>query len=163
MIKNGNDFKKLTTLMKEMKVAMLTVKLQDGTLESRPMMLQEVADGGELLFFVSIDSEKTQNLIDQPQVNLTFASAEKAHYVSVTGEAKIVHDREKTKELWNPLNRAWFNEGIEDPHLAILSVAPSSAEYWDAPYGKAVQFLGMAKAMLTGKQYQAGHGEHVRL
>ena len=163
MVKNNNDFKKLASLVKEMKVAMLTTVLQDGTLESRPMMLQEVDENGELWFFVSIESEKTRALMEHPRVNLTFSSTEKAHYVSIAGDAKVVQDREKTQELWNPLNKAWFTEGVEDPTLALLHVSPTSAEYWDAPYGKVVQFLGMAKAVLTGKQYQASPSEHVRL
>jgi hypothetical protein len=39
----------------------------------------------------------------------------------------------------------------------------TGAEYWDSPSSTVVQALGFAKAVLTGKRYQAGDGEHGKI
>jgi len=163
MLKNGNDFKKLRALIQDIKIAMLTTLSQEGAIESRPMMLQEIDDQGELWFFTSIDSEKTKDLQLDPRVNLTFSSPEKSQYISISGNVTVVLDRDKTRELWNPLNKAWFTGGAGDSTLVLLRIIPQTAEFWDAPHGKVVQFLGMAKAVITGKEYRANSSEHVRL
>jgi general stress protein 26 len=75
----------------------------------------------------------------------------------------LIRDREKAKELWNPILKAWFPEGLEDPNLALLKVSVEKAEYWDTPSGKMVQAIGFVKALATGKRYEADQGEHSKV
>lgn len=70
-----------------------------------------------------------------------------------------MRDKEKAKELWKPLLKAWFPKGLEDPDLALLKVSVESAEYWDAPSSKMVQIAGIAKAAVTGQRYQGGENK----
>ncbi|MGE0632599.1 MAG: pyridoxamine 5'-phosphate oxidase family protein, partial [Pseudobdellovibrionaceae bacterium] len=35
----------------------------------------------------------------------------------------------KAEELWNPLYKTWFKQGLEDPDLVLLKVKVDSAEY----------------------------------
>src|SRR5208337_4347672 len=51
-------------------------------------------------------------------------------YVSFTGHASVVQDREKMQDLWCPAYRAWFPRGLDDPELALLRVDVERAEYW---------------------------------
>jgi len=40
-----------------------------------------------------------------------------------------VRDEATAKELWNVFAQAWFPEGVDDPHLALLRVDIEQAEY----------------------------------
>jgi hypothetical protein len=72
----------------------------------------------------------------------------------------VVRDKAKAKELWNPLLKAWFPQGLDEPDLVLLNVKVEKAEYWDSPSGKMVQLAGLAKALATGHRYHADPGEH---
>jgi len=43
----------------------------------------------------------------------------------VAGTAEIIHDMAKKKELWNPIAKAWFPDGVDDPELTVLEVMPT--------------------------------------
>lgn len=96
------------------------------------------------------------------EVNVSYVDPQKNVYVSVTGSAHIVDDAEKERELWSPMNKAFF-EGIEDPEVVLLHVDPQSAEYWDAPAGKMRQLFNMAKAAFGDGHRDSGENEKVEL
>ena len=58
---------------------------------------------------------------------------------------------------------AWFPEGVDDPHLALVKVTIEAAEYWDAELGKMRQLLKMARAAITGHPPKMAPGEHGRV
>jgi general stress protein 26 len=94
------------------------------------------------------------------EVNLGYADPGSNTFVSVSGKAQLVRDAAKAQELWSPILKAWFPDGLHDPDLALLRVKVEHAEYWDSPSSKLVQLAGFVKAVATGKSYQAGPGEH---
>lgn len=64
------------------------------------------------------------------------------------------------KELWTPMLKAWFPDGLETPGIALLKVAAQQAHYWDTDASKLVVLFAMAKAAITGKTTDTGkHGE----
>src|SRR5262249_23691804 len=130
-----------------------------GMPHSRPMAAQQMECDGELWFFTLWSTHKTKEIEDNPRVNLAYADPNGNTYVSVSGTAQLLRDTQKAHELWNPLYRAWFPKGLEDPDLAMLKVAVEHVEYWDAPSGKMVQLAGLVKSMVTGKRYLGDHGE----
>ena len=67
------------------------------------------------------------------------------------------------KELWNPIHKAWFPKGVDDPNLGLLRVDIEKAEYWDPPSSKVVQLIGFAKAIVTGKAYDEEATEHQKV
>jgi hypothetical protein len=83
--------------------------------------------------------------------------------VSVSGRARLVRDKDKARELWNPTLRAWFPRGLDDPELALLCVTVTKAEYWDTPNSRMVQLVGFLKGALTGEPYRPGDNEKVNL
>jgi hypothetical protein len=50
---------------------------------------------------------------------------------------------------------------LDDPKLALLRVEIDEAEYWTAPPSAVVRVLGFAKAMVTGKAYDAGENRKI--
>lgn len=158
-----DDIKKLGELIEDINIAMLTTVDEDGTLRSRPMGTQQVEFDGDLWFFTAADSAKVHEVRQEQQVNVAYAEPKQQRYVSVSGVAQLVRDQQKIKELWNPIFKAWFPEGLDDPNLALLKVHVTKAEYWESANGVVVQLVGFAKALLTGQQYQGGENEKISL
>lgn len=157
----NSDLEKLGKLIRDQKVAMLTTTEEDGTLRSRPMFTQQLAFDGSLWFFTGMDTSKVHEIEQEQHVNVSYSDADKNHYVSVSGTATVLRDRKKSEQLWNPLYKAWFPEGLDDPNLALMKIDVLKAEYWDAPNGKMVQLAGFVKAIATGQPYseKGQHGE----
>jgi len=153
----------LGKLIHGIKVAMMTTVESDGSLRSRPMWTYDQGFDGELWFFTREHSAKVDEVVHDHHVSLSYAEPGKDHFVSVSGRARLVLDKEKARELWNPTLKAWFPQGLEDPELALLCVKVEKAEYWDAPNSRMVQLIGFVKAVLTGEQYKPGGNEKVQL
>jgi len=161
--KELSDVEKLAKLIKEIRFAMLTTVDGEGQLHSRPMATQSTEFDGYLWFFTGQSTPKVGEIQKEQYVNLSYASPEHNRYVSVSGRAEIVRDRKKAEELWNPLLKAWFPKGLEDPELVLLKVRVERAEYWDSPSSAVVQLAGFLKAIVTGKPASGGENEKLDL
>lgn len=159
----NSDVKKLAELIKDIEICMFTTVGTDGVLHSRPMATQQAEFDGTLWFFTGASSLKVNEIHQEHHVNISYAKPDDQRYVSVSGVAQIVRDREKAKELWNPMYKAWFPKGLDDPELTLLQVRVSQAEYWDAQSSAVVHLIGFAKAIATGQQYEPGEHEKVVL
>ncbi len=148
--------------VKDVKFGMFTTQDATGALTSRPLTLQQLDDEGNIWFFVSDQEAFTGELPGHPSVNVSFADVDDHLYVSVSGRAALLRDRAKAEELWNPAVKAWFPQGLDDPHLALLRVELQSAEYWDTANSKMVTLFALAKAAITGKP-PTNVGEHRHL
>jgi general stress protein 26 len=160
---NTDDIRKLGDLIKDIKVAMMTTVDDGGALHSRPMMTQQTEFDGDLWFFSGLQSLKVHELQRDRHVNLSYAEPDDNRYVSVSGTAEVVQDRAKARQLWNPVYKAWFPKGLEDPDLGLVRVRVEKAEYWESPAGAVVQLVGFAKALASGERYQPGPGEHGKI
>ncbi len=149
---HNENIKKVRELIKDIRFAMLTTIEEDGTLRSRPMATQEVEFDGDLWFFTYGGAPKVDEIQHDQHVNVSYAEPKDQKYVSVSGRAQVVRDHQKIEELWNPLYKAWFPKGLDEPDLALLKVSVDKAEYWDSPSSKVVRLLGFAKAIITGEQ-----------
>ena len=153
----------LGDLIRDIKVAMLTTVASDGMLRSRPMVTQQVVFDGDLWFFTRADSAKADEVRRDEGVNLSYADPDAQHFVSVSGTARLVRDRRKAEELWHPLLRAWFPQGLDDPDLALLKVVVVKAESWDAPSSTMVHIVGFVRALATGRPYEPGEHDTMTL
>lgn len=131
---------------------MLASIAPDGSIESRPMTVQEV-DGWRFRFIAQVDDDViTQS--EGKQVNLSVMSG--GTYISLAGEGSVSRDVQEKVELWGRLNEAYAGEP-EDPENVILTVHVHAGSYWDA--GSAVtRVLGLAKAALTGEAPSGSSG-----
>ena len=146
----------LREMIKDIRIAMLSTQETDGTLRSRPMYVQQLEDDDDLWFFTNESSAKIKEIMHDKNVNLSFSEPDGDRYISVSGTAQMVDDMNKKEELWNPMLKAWFPDGLDDPDLTLLKINPSQGEYWDAPSSKMVQLAGFVKATVTGESYDAG-------
>ena len=143
---------------------MLTTIDEDGDLHSRPMSVNgEIDPDGDMWFFTRASSHKVGEVQHSPKVNASFADLKSQRYVSVSGNAQIVRDRQKIEELWKPEFKMWFPEGTDDPDIALLKVNLEKAEYWDSPSSTVAYVLKLAKSIVTGKEAEYGENKKIDL
>lgn len=163
-MQNSQDkFTDLNDLIRDIKIAMLTTHDERGGLRCRPMATLKHEFDGDLWFFTRERAGKVEEIQHDDHVNVAYAHPGDQRYVSVTGRATVVRDKVKNKEFWNPLFRAWFPKGLDDPDMALLKVKVERAELWDAPPGPVVHVFGLAKAAITGQKLEEDERTHRRL
>jgi general stress protein 26 len=116
---------------------------------------------GRLWFFTALSSGKVAEIDQHRKVNLSYSNFDKQDYVSVSGSARLLRDREKMRALWTRWVEPWFPNGLDDPDLALLEVTIDEAEFWDAPASRMQRLFGLTKALTTGDTSQLGEHEKV--
>ena len=157
-----DDLQKLRELVKDIDFCMLTTLDDTGDLHSRPMSSNgDIDHNGDIWFFTSASSHKVSEIEKLPKVNVSFADPDNQHYISISGNAQLVRDRDKIEELWRPEFKMWFPKGKDDPDVALLRVSLKKAEYWDSPSSTVGFMLSFVSSLVTGKE--ADHGENKKL
>src|SRR6478735_3731337 len=117
--------------IKNIRVAMLTVLNEKSGMRSMPMITMQTECEGNLWFFTSCASEKVDEIKMTPEVNLTYTDKSSGIYVSISGKAEIVEDRERMEQLWKPNLEEWIPTGKHDPDLRLIKVVMEHADYYD--------------------------------
>ena len=117
----------------------------------RPMAVQKKDDRGNFWFLSSNDSHKNQDIQADPHVQLLFQGSVHSDFLSIYGVASISTDRELIKELWEPIVKTWFTEGVDDPRITVIKVQTEEAYYWDNKHGNAIALVKMAAGAILGK------------
>ena len=157
-----NSITKIRKLLEDIDFCMLTT-IDAGHMRSRPMSTQQADFDGQIWFFTSDNTHKVDEIAKDDRVCAAYAKPDSDTYVSISGRAEVVKYRAKMEQLWSPILKAWFPEGLDDPHLCLLKVTAEQAEYWDSPSGKLVQLFGFVKAIATGEQADWGENKKVDL
>jgi general stress protein 26 len=144
------DLKKLRKLIKGARVAMLTTVAPDGALRSRPMATLKAPFEGDVWFFTRASAPKGDEIRENDHVNVSFSDGDDNRYLSISGTASVVRDKERLEELWSGRLKDWFPDGKKDPDLALLRVRVDRAEYWDARTAAMVHLGGLVKSSLAG-------------
>lgn len=159
-----DDLQKLRELVKDIDFCMLTTVDENGDLHSRPMSSNgDIDPNGDIWFFTSASSQKVSEIATLPKVNVSFADPDNQCYVSVSGQAQLVHDREKIDELWRPEFKIWFPKGKDDPEVALLRIKLEKAEYWDSPSSTAGYALSFVSSLVTGNEPDLGENKKIDL
>jgi general stress protein 26 len=148
---DANFSEKLRQLTKDVGIAMLTSMTSDGRHVSRPMAVQQAEGDADLWFFTYEDSDKVREVSADPRVNVALSKGNAGPWVSISGQAQVVHDPNKVEELWSPLLKGWFPDGKETEGLTLIRVDAESAEYWESAGSRIATVVSFAKAVVTGK------------
>ncbi|MDQ0643762.1 pyridoxamine 5'-phosphate oxidase family protein [Microbacterium murale] len=161
MTDSTDDRAKVAELVKKFRFGMFVTGHADGTLVAHPLTVQEAEFDGDLWFLVSKNSSPIRDLAADSHANVSLSSNDA--WVSLSGTARLVEDREKLNELWNPVVEAWFPDGPDDPAVGVLKFSADSAEYWDTPGGKIATAFSFVKSKITGERYDGGESGKVDL
>ena len=118
---------------------------------TRPMAVQQVDDDGNLWFLSADDSHKNAELSDDAAVQLLFQGSNYSDFLSLYGTATISKDKAKIKELWNPMLKTWFTEGVDDPRISLIKVDPEGGYYWDTKHSMPVGLVKRIAGAIMGK------------
>jgi len=159
-----DNLQKLREMVKDIDFCMLTTVDENGDLHSRPMSVNgDIDPDGDLWFFTNASSHKVSEISKTPKVNVSFADPDNQQYVSISGKAQLVRDRDKIEELWKPEFKMWFPEGKDDPQIALLRVNLEKAEYWDSPSSTIGFVLNFVSSLVTGKEADYGENKKITL
>lgn len=120
-------------------------------LSVRPMSVLQVDEEGNLWFMSHSDSNKNEEIANDPFTHLFFQENKNSGFLNIYGISEISTDQQKIDELWNPLLKVWFQNGKEDPKISLIKVMPTNVYYWDTKHGEAIAFIKMAASIITGR------------
>jgi len=123
---------KVAKMMRDLDFCMLTTRDEEGSLHARPMSNNgEVEFDGDVWFFSDADSRKVREIEAEPRVELSYADTRSYRFISMSGEASVVRDAARKRELWMKELERWFDGGPESDAIVLIKVTPSRVEYWN--------------------------------
>ncbi|HEU0136789.1 MAG TPA: pyridoxamine 5'-phosphate oxidase family protein [Flavobacterium sp.] len=151
-IVGAEALKKIKELAEKAGSCFFCTKITTGqAFETRPMAAENIDDEGNFWFLSPSDSYKNIEILADPAVQLLFQGSSHSDFLTLYGHATISTDRQKIEELWNPMLKTWFTEGIDDPRITVIKFAPSGGYYWDTKHAKPVAMLKRAYGAITGQ------------
>lgn len=150
---NGTEaISKIKELVESAKSCFFCSNIKTGLpLSTRPMSVQKIDDEGNFWFLSANDSHKNDEVVHDPFVHLLFQGSAHSDFLNIYGIASVSEDKEKIKELWEPILKTWFTEGEDDPRISVIKVEPINGYYWDNKHGNAVAFVKMLAGAALGK------------
>ncbi|HEY3900093.1 MAG TPA: pyridoxamine 5'-phosphate oxidase family protein [Chthoniobacter sp.] len=146
------------SLLKKFATAMLVSRTGEHGFHARPMAFAKIEDDGRLWFITGADTAKVHEIEVDSHVHLTAQDGNSA-FVSLSGRASLVTDREKIAELWSEPFRAWFPQGKDDPAIELIVVYPERGEFWDSSGANRYKYLWeAAKAYWSGTTPEIDEG-----
>jgi general stress protein 26 len=136
----------------------MMVTQNGGHVNSRPMGLQSDADyfAGELWFITDRMSQKVDEIGGDSPVPLVLQDDGDSAYMQLNGRAKAVEDRGKLRQLYSPVLKTWFPEGLDDPRMTLLRFEAEEGKFWDSPDGMLQVVAAFTKAVVTCKPARGG-------
>ena len=153
----SSDMQHLADRLKGQRTAMFTLRDSRGQIGGRPLTVLEMDRDGALWALVSKHAMKPHFASGAQPANFAFVDADNGLYVSIAGQAELVDEAERKRELWTAVARPWFS-GPDDADLTLLCLSPQRAEVWDGPDSAVVRVLALAASVVAGKEI--GLGEH---
>ena len=151
-------------LLGEFETALLVTRGPDGHFHARPMATQQKSRRDGIWFATYGSSDKCREIAADPQVAIAYHEGKRdATYLSISGRAEIVRDRDQIEELWDPSWKPWFPDGPEEEDLVLIHVVPEHAEWVRPAGGRLKVWKTMAKRALTGAREAPGQKKGVDL
>lgn len=159
----NDDLEAIRTIINAGKTAIVTTQSAEGDLHSRPLALIGDDDefDGSLWFFTQDPSPKTRDIATHSSVNVSVA--DNKGYLSLSGTASVDRDQERIDRYWNPYAEAWFENGRDDPSVALLRVDVETAEYWHLDKPAVARIFEVAKGIVTKTPPDVGENHTVSL
>ena len=106
---------------------------------------------------------KLRDLETDQHVNLSYYKDRTREWVSVSGVARVSHDRQKIAELWAPDWALWFpDEGDprhgtkDDPRMVLIGVDVHAAVFLEVDKPQPVVLFELVKGWVTGTEPELG-------
>jgi len=150
---------KLRELLANFPIATMVTVETSGAITARPIGVvgDHAAFDGQLWFITDRRSRKVQAINTGAVTFLIFEDHDKGAYLHLTGRAHVIEDRTRLEELYTPVQRTWFPNGLDDPHMTLIRFEGDRGEFWDRHNGMVRLLAAFAKAMVTGSPGSSGN------
>ena|SRR5687768_15077841 len=116
--------------MKELDICMMNTHAKRGSLNCRPMSNnKDVTYKGDSYFFTYEKTAKIKELEADPNVSLNF-EGKKDMFISVSGKAKLIKNKEAFADHWVDSLNQWFPDGIDTKGMVLIHVKGQKIKYW---------------------------------
>jgi general stress protein 26 len=160
MADRATDINHVWTLIDAMPIAMVVTHEGEGqNLRARPMAVRPARAEGVIYFLTDADTPKAEEIKRNQSVCLAMSDNREQKYVSITGHAEMIDDRERVKKYWSLYDKAFWSDK-DDPRIRVLRVTPESAEFWEGS-GAVVSAVKLAAAIASGERMNLGDNEKV--
>ena len=146
-------------LIDGIETAMVTTRRANGHLVSRAMQTQRRTTGTDLWFMTNAESEKFEDIVLDPNVNVSYYKDRTREWVSVSGHATLSRDRDLIDSLYQPDWKTWLGDtgdgkrdgGHHDPRIALILVEAFSVVYSKADRATPMVLFQRMKSIITGE------------
>ena len=142
-------------IVEKVGVGMLTTRF-DGGLRARPLEPRLDRVAGVIRFVTDIRGAKDDEVEAAPDACFIVIEPKGKAYLSISGHAIIIRDRDIAGRIWKRTDDAWWSGGPDDPNVRVLEFRPATAELWDGPSSSVVAAIEFAKARITGEKPNLG-------
>ena len=149
---------KIRGLLKQLPIAFM-VTAHGNAITARPIGVvgDHGAFDGSVWFITDRRSRKVEAIESGATTALLFQNDREGTYLHMTGQAVVVEDPTKLKELYTPVQRTWFPDGVDDPHITLLRFDATEANYWDGHASMPRLAWAYAKSVVTGAPGASGN------
>lgn len=128
----------------------------------QPMTHFADANSAELWFITSKETDLVRAVGKGARGEYCLVTSDNDFFASLTGTIEPSDDRNKLRELWSVVASAWFEDGRDDPDVALLRMTLQEAAVWTSTDSGMVFGLEIARAALSS-DHQPDVGEHLVL
>lgn len=97
---------------------------------AQPMTAQFEGDHGPIWFFTTKQNSLVSALGESHRAIATYTAKGHDLFASIHGDLVVDTDRANVERLWNAHVEAWYENGKDDPKLALLRLDTEKAEIW---------------------------------
>ncbi|ORY77793.1 hypothetical protein BCR37DRAFT_122459 [Protomyces lactucae-debilis] len=138
---------------------MLTTVNTSGLLVSRCMAVADRENTVDLIFHTHAESGKTDDIDNNSNVSVSFYKDSTGEWLSVSGKAELVTDRNVVEKYYSKSLKAWIGDkgdgvhdgGPGDPRIGIIRVKTSTVTYAVQTATTIGKYIGIAKGIVTGE------------
>ena len=131
---------------------------------SQPMTAFQEEGDNAIWFFTRDDTDLAQDIGSGADASFEYGSKDQKIWASLRGRLSIApRDQAIIDRHWNPIVAAWYPDGKDDPHLALLRFDSADGRIWVSDGGLLKFAFEIVKANMTGDTPDSGGAVDVRL
>jgi general stress protein 26 len=141
------------------RIALVNAGMLDATDGQRSVPMSHNAEpaANALWFITSKGNDIVAAVNGAPkEVRYVLADNAKGIFAELTGSLALSHDRDKLEQLWSTVADSWFDLGIDDPDVRLLSFHLTGGEVWLTPTPGIRFMFNVALAQMTGDDPDMG-------
>jgi general stress protein 26 len=103
-------------------------------------------EGSVLSFLIDTTADWVAQARAANRLHATVSDTRGNTYLSLNGRPSFTTDPAVIDELWNPFAGSFFDEGRDDPNIAVLRLDVTEGSYWDGPSGRLGELISVVRA-----------------